>query len=228
MNLKAYCQPKIKPHVGTVSYESFVRSKKHLDIESFVLNQKDKIKFDLTMLELFSNAFAEYEVTNPVSINVFSNSFYSDVFIKNCERIVNNFKFNLEITEHEKIHDLKKAKEAMIYLQELGIECSLDDFGKGYSTASTLKNLPFREVKIDKSLVRQVCDSKSMRERLKCIKRMACDLGIGRVVYEGIESQTLEDIILNLDNDAIFQGYFYARPKPINEVFRLNIPTQVA
>ncbi|KIF47741.1 hypothetical protein M445_12190 [Vibrio owensii 47666-1] len=214
MNVEGYYQPKVKPGFGVVSYEALIRSRDLKNTEEFVLQQNDKEKFDINVINFFANLLSADILRVSTAINVFSNSFYTDRFIRTCEDHCKKFNFSLEVIEYEPVLDLNRAREAMKHLSLLGIEFSLDDFGKGNSNLKMLEQLPFNEVKLDKSLVNQAMFSQKTREHLKALKSTARDLGVQQIVYEGIENQDMENMVLELDPTAILQGYFYAKPKP--------------
>ncbi|QLK43865.1 hypothetical protein DR996_00400 [Vibrio owensii] len=218
MNVEGYYQPKVKPGFGVVSYEGLIRSKDLKNTEDFVLQQKDKEKFDINVVNFFASLLNVSTLQVATAINVFSNSFYTDRFILTCEDNTKKFNFSLEVTEYEPVRDINRARDAMKHLSLLGIEFSLDDFGKGNSNLKMLKQLPFHEVKLDKSLVNLAMFSQKTRDRLKVLKCTARDLGVQRIVYEGIENQDMESMILELDPTAILQGYFYAKPKPFSDL----------
>ncbi|WP_425669768.1 EAL domain-containing protein [Vibrio owensii] len=221
MNVEGYYQPKVKPGFGVVAYEGLIRSKDCKNTEEFVLKQKNREKFDIKIINYFSSLLSLDKLAVSMAINIFSNSFYSEDFIRSCEDNVKKFRFSLEVTEYEPILNLVQAREAMLYLSSLGIEFSLDDFGKGYSNLRTLKQFPFHEVKLDRALVNRAVSCKKTRESIKTLKSRAIDSGIERIVYEGIESQRMENMILDFDSTAILQGYFYSMPKPISDLVSL-------
>ncbi|WP_447470115.1 EAL domain-containing protein [Vibrio harveyi] len=218
MNVDGYFQPKLKHGVDIVSYETFIRSREFKNTESFILKQNDRLGFDINMLNYFSSSLARFNGDLPFAINIFSNSLCSEKFICACDSIGSSLKFSLELTEYERVLDFNSTKESMNYLRLMGIDCSMDDFGKGYSDIETLKKLPFEEVKLDRDMIRRTLTCRKSRIELSSFKRFVTDLGINRVVYEGIESKEMQDIILDIDNDAILQGFYYAKPKPIAEL----------
>src|SRR5262249_31009525 len=59
----------------------------------------------------------------------------------------------MEVTEDEIIHDLKIANEVADALRQFNCTLALDDFGAGYSSLARLRQLPFSELKIDRSYV---------------------------------------------------------------------------
>jgi EAL domain-containing protein (putative c-di-GMP-specific phosphodiesterase class I) len=59
----------------------------------------------------------------------------------------------LEVTEDQIVRDIALAKEIAAQLRVSGITIAIDDFGAGYSSFSSLRDLPFAELKIDRSFV---------------------------------------------------------------------------
>jgi EAL domain-containing protein (putative c-di-GMP-specific phosphodiesterase class I) len=60
----------------------------------------------------------------------------------------------LELTEDEIVRDLGLAQEIAAQLRSSGVDIAIDDFGAGYSSFSSLRALPFVELKLDESLVK--------------------------------------------------------------------------
>ena len=94
----------------------------------------------------------------------------------------------------------------------MGIKFSVDDFGTGYSSLSYLKNLPAREIKIDKSFVMNMLDDPRDKSIVKAAIDLAHNLGLN-VVAEGIEAQGMQDLLTEMGCDY-GQGYHIARPMP--------------
>lgn len=118
----------------------------------------------------------------------------------------------LEITEEDALRDVDRAHEAAIQLMIYGVELSIDDFGLGYSSLARLRDIPFKEIKLDRSLVHG-CATDRMRGALcRTIVDLAHSLG-ALVVAEGIE---LEDDLAHLRAMGcdIAQGYLLGRPMP--------------
>jgi EAL domain-containing protein (putative c-di-GMP-specific phosphodiesterase class I)/FixJ family two-component response regulator len=118
----------------------------------------------------------------------------------------------LEITEDQAIKDIHAIHEIATQLKLYGISISIDDFGAGYSHLARLKELPFEELKIDRSLVSN-CDQDPQTASL-C--RTAIELAhkFGTVaVAEGIEKpgevRALQEMGCNTG-----QGYLFAQATP--------------
>ncbi|MEP6901197.1 MAG: EAL domain-containing protein [Actinomycetota bacterium] len=116
----------------------------------------------------------------------------------------------LEITESHIMENSEIAAKTMRNLCVLGVELSLDDFGTGYSSLSYLHRLPVSYLKIDRSFVNRMIDSKENSEIVHTIIKLARNLKM-KVVAEGIE--TAEQLAqLKKLNCEYGQGYFFARP----------------
>jgi diguanylate cyclase (GGDEF) domain len=75
-------------------------------------------------------------------------------------------RLTIELTESTALRNLERSIEILNDFNRMGITVSIDDFGTGYSNMLTLKNLPARELKIDKSFVRDIRDnSKNVKNR---------------------------------------------------------------
>lgn len=95
----------------------------------------------------------------------------------------------LEITESALIRDPIAAAEILKELEEIGVLISIDDFGTGYSSLIYLTQFPITEIKIDRSFISSIQDSKNDRVITKAVISLGNDLG-QRVVAEGVENVT--------------------------------------
>ena len=115
----------------------------------------------------------------------------------------------LEITEGVIMNERSIAIETMNALRTLGVGLSLDDFGTGYSSLSRLAHLPIRELKIDRSFMRDVENDSSARAVVTTVVRVGQSLHL-TVVAEGVETDGQRDLLTELGCDVI-QGFLYAR-----------------
>lgn len=127
----------------------------------------------------------------------------------------------LEFTESVFIEDLVAIEMKCRELVAMGIRVSLDDFGTGYSSLGLLNKLPFRELKIDKSFIDEICHDERSRLMLKNIIDIASNYQMS-VVAEGIESHEQKQI-LDEFGCSQFQGYLFSKPIMIGEVIERNI-----
>jgi len=159
-----------------------------------------------------------------VAINVSARQFQEASFYDTVSLIVSKMKLpssciTLELTESlilENVHEIIAKIEA---LRLLGVRFSLDDFGTGYSSLSYLKRLPLDELKIDQSFVRDINHDNNDAMIVKTIIEMAQNFDL-HVIAEGVEDE--EQLMYLKENGCrLFQGYFFGKPMPPEEIERL-------
>jgi diguanylate cyclase (GGDEF)-like protein/PAS domain S-box-containing protein len=116
-----------------------------------------------------------------------------------------------EITESELIADLDGAVERLTELNRKGFRFALDDFGKGYSSFSYLRNLPVEMVKIDGVYTRSLQKDPASTAFIKSITELAHTIGI-RCVAEHVETIDAFRAIGDLGVDYA-QGYYLGKPR---------------
>ena len=97
-------------------------------------------------------------------------------------------------------------------LQKIGISFSIDDFGTGYSSLSYLKVLPIDEVKIDKSFIGDVSESKTNQKMISAIISIAKNFDLN-IVAEGVETFEQFTFLNRFDCD-VYQGYYFEEALP--------------
>ena len=123
----------------------------------------------------------------------------------------------LEITESKLVETVDINLEKIHELRNLGVRFSIDDFGKGFSSLSYLKQLPVNTLKIDKCFVDDIPENdNSMIESIIHIghKRNLV------VVAEGVEKKEQMEYLTKHKCDMM-QGYFYSMPVPEEDVDKL-------
>ena len=116
----------------------------------------------------------------------------------------------LEITESYLMENSEKVTEIMERLRGIGVEISLDDFGTGYSSLSYLHRLPVDYLKIDRSFVSRMADSRENSEIVYTIIKLAQNLKM-KVIAEGIETLEQLEHLKNL-NCEYGQGFYFSKP----------------
>jgi EAL domain-containing protein (putative c-di-GMP-specific phosphodiesterase class I) len=96
-------------------------------------------------------------------------------------------------------------------LRELGAKISIDDFGVGYSSLSTLAEIIADEIKVDRSFITAIHEKPINQGLLRAIESIGAALNT-KVIVEGVE--TAEEFTYLRDHTAIrvAQGYFFSRP----------------
>ena len=131
-------------------------------------------------------------------------------------RGVDPARITFEITEEAMIESSSSALATLEAIRERGMRLSLDDYGKGYSCLTRLRDLPITEAKIDKSLVSlSATDWRTLRI-VRAMVDLAQDLGLV-VVAEGIETRGVWNAIEGTGCDT-GQGYLLGHPMPPEEI----------
>lgn len=121
----------------------------------------------------------------------------------------------LEITESAIMSDPQRALQTLQQLSSHGFKLSIDDFGAGYSSYATLKNLPVHELKIDMSFVRAMEKVPKDAMIVRSIIEVAHNLSLS-VVAEGVENETILQQLRALGCDEA-QGYHIGKPMPSSD-----------
>lgn len=117
----------------------------------------------------------------------------------------------LEITEQTLVENFKSTKEVISTLQQYGVRFAIDDFGVGYSSLSYIQNLSLDTIKIDKSFVLNIENEMSDILLIKTIFHIAEQFNY-TLVIEGIENEKQKRILYDLDNDLVYQGFYFSQP----------------
>ncbi len=156
-----------------------------------------------------------------ISININAKqlliSHFVDTFLSKLDKYgLSTSDIIIEITERSLINNFEETQQSIAKLRKAGVKCAIDDFGIGYSSLSYLKKLSFDILKIDKEFVLEV------QNNPKDIMLMKTILEIGRlfnytIVIEGIENEEQKNLLLDLDNELIYQGFYFSKAIPIDE-----------
>ncbi len=122
----------------------------------------------------------------------------------------------LELTETELMDDPNLAREVFTALGDLGVGTSIDDFGTGYSSLTFLRDLPLREIKVDRSFVRGVHRRSDEFTIVRSMIDLGHNLGL-EVVAEGVEHGDDLHLLQRLGCD-LAQGYHLSPPLPLDEL----------
>ncbi|KOO13202.1 hypothetical protein AKJ18_19825 [Vibrio xuii] len=95
----------------------------------------------------------------------------------------------LELTEHHLSENFEKELlENVLRLRLNGFEISIDDFGSGASNIERIIKLPINEIKIDKTITRELCYHVDYLQKIDEIKNLI-SVKNARMIYEGVESE---------------------------------------
>jgi EAL domain-containing protein (putative c-di-GMP-specific phosphodiesterase class I) len=122
----------------------------------------------------------------------------------------------LEVTESLLLSNTDMTSSVLKELKRMGLKLAIDDFGKGYSSLSYLKQFPFSKLKIDRSFIRDVPANPEDAAIIAAIVSMAKSLSL-KVIAEGVENEAQMSFLRMLHCDEI-QGYYFSKPLAADEV----------
>ena len=122
----------------------------------------------------------------------------------------------LELTESILMESAGRAVETLRELRGHGIGIAIDDFGTGYSSLGYLKYLPINKIKIDHNFIKDVISDQRDAAIVKGVTSLTPQLQL-QVVAEGVETEA-QYAYLRKQLCETFQGYYFARPMPLNEL----------
>lgn len=163
-----------------------------------------------------------YEV--PISVNLSPTQLYDPQLVKTLKILINQYKVNtrfleLELTEDVALSNSLLVKRQLQDIKDLGISLAMDDFGKGYSNLSFIRDLELNAVKIDKTFVLEINESPVNIAIVQATKTI-CDAKNCETFAEGIESMeqllSLKDIGVNKG-----QGFLFSKAIPFRVYLEL-------
>lgn len=125
-------------------------------------------------------------------------------------------KLTLELTESQAYKNTPIALANLARLRINGVKLSIDDFGTGYASLSKLLELPFNELKVDRSFIKNLPVNKKNQELTKLIYNLSDTLNMDAVV-EGVEDKETWHILKDIGFKTC-QGYFTGPPMNLNSL----------
>ena len=222
----AYYQPKVNLEnnmlIGAEALCRWNRGKKLVTPDQFipVLEKSNRIcSLDFYMLETVCKDLASWMDKGKTPVRVSTNFSRKHLgnpnFVADVINIVDEYKIPrslivIELTETTTESDLIRLTECVQEFRKAGFDVSVDDFGVGYSSMSMIKDVPFSEIKIDRSFISS--DSISDRDMImmKHIITLADDLGM-TTIAEGVETKEQIELLKKYGCYRA-QGYIFDKP----------------
>ncbi|ACT49263.1 sensor domain-containing protein [Methylovorus glucosotrophus] len=153
-----------------------------------------------------------------IAVNLSTRQFIQNPLLASVTRILHETGcrpewIKLEITESLLLESNLDILNTLNAFDAMGLVISIDDFGTGYSALSYLNRFPVKQIKIDRSFVKDVPHDTHKSELVKAMISIAHVLNLD-VVAEGVETQVQSDYLKASGCRAV-QGYFYGRPMPL-------------
>lgn len=158
-----------------------------------------------------------YEVI-PVSVNMSRSHFLIPDFFDAYREVLSRYdvplhSIEIELTESLFYNELSTLKNLIAQIHEVGMLCSIDDFGSGYSSLNMLKDIEVDTLKLDRVFFRDVADDARGKSVISSVLHLAQSLEL-RTVSEGVEERSQVDYLKEMECDYI-QGYVFAKPMPV-------------
>ncbi|MDE6949331.1 MAG: EAL domain-containing protein [Lachnospiraceae bacterium] len=158
----------------------------------------------------------------PVSVNISRVSMYNPRMVEEIHELTLKYDvpaelFQLELTESAYTDNPEAIKRAMRQLQEYGHTILMDDFGSGYSSLNTLKDISVDVLKLDmKFMAASGSENQKRSESIVAnVIRLAKDLDLP-VIAEGVEEKEQVEFLSSVGCEYV-QGYYFAKPMPVKE-----------
>lgn len=156
----------------------------------------------------------------PVSVNISRIHFANPNLAEIIKDTVDEYEIpheliELELSESAFLQNKQMLIDTVTALREYGFMVSMDDFGAGYSSLNSLKDLPLDIVKLDGELFRITDEVERGQTVIRNTISMAKDLHM-KVVAECIETREQVEFLCSVGCDII-QGYYYAKPMPVDQ-----------
>lgn len=155
-----------------------------------------------------------------IAVNLSSLQLNQTSFISMVTSIIDEAGINpdfltFELTESMIMADTENMLKKLKKLKGLGIKLSIDDFGTGYSSLRYLNRFPLDNLKIDRSFVKDLPESRDASAIVNAILALAKALKL-KTIAEGVETQQQKLFLKNTSCDAV-QGFFFSNPMSVTE-----------
>ncbi len=196
-------------------YEALLRDRNQTPEAMFTnaLKNNEHISLDLHAMKLAIQHF-DFCQDLRLYINCRPETFETTEFIEyihslqlRCTKSI-----TIEVTEQAVLHP-EKAKENAKLLREKGIKIAIDDFGHGQSNLRNIEILDPDVVKLDKSLIKNICNNAKTKYLIIGLHEMAKSID-AQLLAEGVESADMAEVVKHCGVE-LGQGWHYGRPEQI-------------
>lgn len=233
-NVEVFFQPIISSENWQIKkFEALCRFR---DTEGNILDTQKIIKIaeDLNMISELDLVMAEKSISSrqllaeifgknveiTINISLASSKPLKKLFADLClilDKYSEEIPFiTIELTESSYFNSEDTDADLLFELRTKGVQIAIDDFGTGYSSFAYLKDGNFDLLKIDREFVNGITVGSHNYYIAKMITNLAHTLGV-QVVAEGVE--TLQEIVILKELKVdLLQGFYFSKPKPVEEL----------
>lgn len=151
-----------------------------------------------------------------ISLRDIKHNEFREWFVTELENFNNPSRVTIELLESDDFKGDDIFFDFLNRVQDLGCKIAIDDFGSGYSTFMTILDIEPDYIKIDGSIIKKIATDEKFAVLLETLAIFAKKVNC-KTVAEFVEDETIQNVLE--DNDITYsQGYFFAKPSPINEI----------
>ena len=155
-----------------------------------------------------------------ISVNISAKDFYLTDLYDSLTGLVERYEIapkslKLEITETAFVLDVRQQMELVRKLQAYGFLIEIDDFGSGYSSLNSLKDICVDILKMDLKFFEKTDQSDRAEKIVESVINLANGLGMP-VIAEGVETEEHLKMLKDAGCQMI-QGYYFARPMSVED-----------
>ncbi len=156
----------------------------------------------------------------PVSVNISRRDIYSDDLVLAITSLMDKYHLDpsllhLEITESVYMASPEKMSRIVDILRGKGFIVEIDDFGSGYSSLNTLKDMKVNTLKLDMKFLQQSENSDRSGRIISAMIRMADWLDVNTIA-EGVETKEQADFLKSM-GCLNMQGYYFFKPMKMED-----------
>ena len=162
---------------------------------------------------------ASYDIRVPITVNVSPRNLHDLSFPDRLDKLLRDAGMPpqhlcLEIIESAAFADAPNTMDILTRVRLKGMQLAIDDFGTGFSSFKLLRQMPFTAIKIDKSFVIDLAESRDSQAIAKSIIDLAANMELESIA-EGVETEEVAAMLEDL-NVRSLQGFLIAPPMPID------------
>jgi EAL domain-containing protein (putative c-di-GMP-specific phosphodiesterase class I) len=158
----------------------------------------------------------------PISVNISRISLENDTIVDVIRELSKKYPVDkkhlyFEITESAYMKDQAALTERVYKLKDIGFAIAMDDFGSGYSSLNSLKDIPIDVLKLDMGFLRGGTNVERGNEIIAYMVSMAKALNL-KMVAEGVETKEQAEFLKEIGCTKL-QGFYYCKAISLEEIF---------
>ncbi|MFR2490301.1 MAG: EAL domain-containing protein [Coprococcus comes] len=207
------------PELGWIAPDVFIQ----IAEKNHTIEQITDLQFSRVCRFLGENRYLMRHLLN-VKVNLSSLDLMRNDCSRHFIRIMDAYKIphnwiQFEITETVATECNAGLRRVAEEFTDAGIGLCLDDFGSGYANLNTVMRLPFSVIKVDRSLLFDICRDEKRAIFYESVVETFHKMNY-HIVSEGVETQEEMEQISSWGVEMI-QGYYFSKPLPEKELLEL-------